>query len=355
MAETSSGGREDGWAKRLWYGALTFAIEAVSWTRLATASEWLESTRPGVEGILPHEGAHRIADPRYKEWWYFDAHDDSGIVISCSVVLSIVKDHYFLWVYDPKQRTVLVELEEDTTFDVQNYGGEGITLTSPRFSVSGRADRGYTISFDGKTMKGNFVLSEPIEGRSEVHVGPRKTQYSLYQLPKLNLTGSLEQKSSGAAIALSGLAYHDHWWGIADRYTRWKWMQAKFDNGWTASFYEGQYGKNGDDLHRYAWLHTNETGYVYFDASTFAFQEDQTNERWTATISGPEGTLSLTASKRIERYEFKPVVLGGLRLGEVQYHQYPVNVTGTFVRATGERVDLGSEHGMLEWDWYAIW
>jgi hypothetical protein len=340
--------------KRFLYGALTPVIDATSVTHLL-GSRWLAATRPAQGDVLHHEGAHRLTDVRYKEWWYFDAHDDSGLVMSCSIVFSIVKDHYFLWIYDPKSNKVLVELEEDTKFTANDFGTEGVELASARLKISGRSDRGYSIWFDGRTTRGEFVFAEPMEGRTEVHEGPWKTQYALYQVPRMKLGGTLENKQRGETSKLSGVAYHDHWWGIDDRTTRWEWMQAKFENGWASSFYEGRYGKEGDDLHRYAWLHTPETGYVYFDNSTFDFHTDKEGERWTASITGNEGTLTLHAAKRLERYEWKPVLLEGVPLGEVRYHQFPIEVVGTYVDPRGKSTELRSQQGMLEWDWYAIW
>ena len=339
----------------LWYDMLTTPINILSIAGLVGKRNWLETTYLNATDILHNEGIHKLNNTRYKEWWYYDVHDDSGFVMSCSIVFSIVPDHYFLWIYDPKQDKVFVELEQDGAFTVNAFGTEGQQLTSDNLTIAGRSDVGYTLTFSGKTLQGAFVFSQPIPGRGEMHKGPLMTYYALYQVPKMKVTGLLKNKATGDNTTISGLGYHDHWWGIDSRYTKWEWMQAKFDNGWTASFYQARYDKRETDLHRYAWLYTPEKGYIYFDNSTFDFHEDTAHQQWTASISGAAGTLTITATKRAERYEFKPVVLNHIPLGEVRYYQYPINATGTFTDAEGHVTLLNSTHGMLEWDWDAIW
>jgi hypothetical protein len=356
QAAPATGDDETPPLRLLWYGMLTPPINILSMAGLAGKRNWLKENYFNATDILHNEGLHKLNNTRYKEWWYYDVHDDSGFVMSCSIVFSIVPDHFFLWIYDPVQDKVFVELEQDGAFTVNTFGNEGQKLSSDNLTIEGRSDTGYTLTFSGKTLQGTFVYSDPIPGRGELHEGPLMTYYALYQVPKMKVTGLVKNKETGNTTAISGLGYHDHWWGIDSRYTKWEWMQAKFDNGWTASFYQARYDKRETDLHRYAWLYIPEKGYIYFDNSTsFDFHEDTESQQWTASISGTAGKLTLTAAKRVERYQFKPVVLYNIPLGEVRYHQYPINTTGTFTDAEGHVTPLNSSHGMLEWDWDAIW
>jgi len=215
-------------------------------------------------------------------------------------------------VYDPATGDVSEEIVADGPVAANAWGGrtgseKGLSLTGPNFSVNGSAEAGYHFEFRGTTVAGMFDFSNPVAGRSECHKGVSNTRYGLYQVPMMNVTGSLRRADDTVARRVCGVGYHDHWWCIAHRVTRWNWMQAKFTGG------------------------------------------------WTLTASGPAGSLRLEARPRAERYELKPVVLAGLLLGEVQYFQYPVTVKAVYTPVAGAPATLESDSGMLEWDWVAVW
>jgi hypothetical protein len=343
------------WWLYLWYHSLTPPINFLSRLALMGKEHWLLNTYLDVSDILHHEGKHSLSNTRYKEWWYFDLHAESGIVVSCAIVFSIAKDHYFLRVYDPTEDKILQEIEHDGDVSANSFGSEGLKLSGEFISIEGRFDEGYHLEFDGVTLRGEFDFSDLVTGRCGVHIGEKKTYYGLYQVPGMEVHGTLTNKSSEAKTVISGQGYHDHWWGVVNRYTRWKWMQVKFDNRWIASFYEGCYGFMAQDLDWYAWLYRPDFGYTYFDNETFDFREDKDNEQWTASISGQAGALTVTGIKHEESYQFKPVVFYGIPIGKVDYYQYPITAKGTFIDADGNKTDLTSTFGMLEWDWHAIW
>jgi hypothetical protein len=308
--------------------------------------------------IGPHEGIHRIANPRYKEWWYYDMHLEDGTVVAMSVVFSVVRTHWFVWVYDPATGQVSEEIMADGRVVVNACGGRGgagrgLSMTGPDFSVNGSWDRGYRFEFRGKTVAGVFDSTSLSPGRAECHRGVSNTRYGLYQVPRMSVTGTLERVDGAVARRVSGVGYHDHWWCIAHRITRWNWMQAKFPGGWALAFYDAAYGYRAEDSHRYGWLLTPAGRYEYFDTASMKFERGA--DGWTLAVSGPAGSLRLEARPRVERYEFKPVLLAGLLLGEVQYFQYPVTVKAVYTPVAGAPATLESDSGMLEWDWLAVW
>lgn len=152
-----------------WYHLLTPLVNGLSSLALTGQRWWILDEYIAVDddNILIHEGRHDLENTRYKEWWYFDAHTDSGLVISTSVVLSIVEPHYFLWIYDPAADEVLLEIEHDGEVIVSSWGAEGVDLDAELLDISGRSDTGYVIEFDGETLEGVIEFYDPIEGRGE--------------------------------------------------------------------------------------------------------------------------------------------------------------------------------------------
>jgi hypothetical protein len=342
-----------------WFRFLNAAIDAASAAGLgAHRMAALDAGFFDARRVAPHEGLHRRADPRYKEWWYFDAHLEDGTVLSMSVVFSIVRTHWFLWVYDPASGRVSEEIMADGPVQVNACGGAGgsstgLEMVGPDFSVAGGFDKGYHLEFRGKTAVGSLEFSDPVAGRAECHAGPSRTRYGLYQVPRMSVRGTLGASDGSAQRAVSGSGYHDHWWCISHRVTRWNWMQASFPGGWTLSFYDAAYGYRAEDCHRYGWILTPEGHYQHFDTASMDFKKG--TDGWSISASGPAGALGLEARPRVQRFEFKPVVLAGFLLGEVQYFQYPVTVKAVFTPAGGRPVSLETATGMLEWDWVAVW
>lgn len=342
-----------------WFTFLHATIDAVSNARLgAKRMSALDAGIFRTGSIAPHEGLHRIADPRYKEWWYYDIHLDDGTVVSMSVVFSIVRTHWFVWVFDPATGDVSEEIVADGRVAVNAWGGSAgsitaVSLAGPDFSVTGSFDTGYHFEFRGRSVVGRFDFTRMVPGRIECHKGESNTRYGLYQVPGMNVTGSLERTDGTGARRVSGVGYHDHWWCISHRVTRWNWMQARFPDGWMLSFYDATYGYRAEDGHRYGWILTPAGTYEHFDADSLVFQKGAGG--WTLEASGPAGSIHLEARPRVERYEYKPVVRAGVLLGEVQYYQYPVTVKATYSRVVGAPVRLVSDTGMLEWDWVAVW
>ena len=342
--------------REAWYYSLTPTINSLSKLSLLDKREkFSEQMNISDANLGIHEGNHQILNPRYKEWWYFDAHTESGLVISAALVRSIVNPHYFLWVYDPKSDEILLEIEQDGELTTNSFGTEGLDLKASNLSIKGRADQGYTFRFDGKSLRGTITFTQPIAGRGEVHRGPNDTAYGLYQIPSLKVSVRLEDKASGVVTEDQGLGYHDHWWGNMSHYTKWAWTQVKFTNGWVAGFYDAHYGFKGDDLHRYAWLYRPGQGYTYFDTKTLTIAKPNDNLSWVTSASGKSGSLQIYSDAVVERYQFKKVQLFGVPLGEVRYRQYPVRSTATFTDESGVVHDLTSEFGFLEWDWDAVW
>lgn len=307
-----------------------------------------------------HIGHHRVANPRYKEWWYFDAHFDDGQVLSLAIVFSVVRTHYFLWVYDSQRDTIKLEIEHDGSVEATSCWALGhaqheLSLEGEFIQVRGDLERGFSLAFCGATIEGDIKFSDPIVPRAELHNGVDDTIYGLYQSPRMVVSGRLRHRQSGDDTKVSGLGYHDHWWGIAHRVTRWRWLQAKFQNGWTAGFYEGGYGWNAEDIHRYAWLFGPEEGYSVFDNPSLTFSMAEPDHVWHVSAESSVGRIELAVQRRVQRYQYKPVMLAGIRLGEVQYFQYPVTCRGSFVGPRNETTNLVSDHGMLEWDWLALW
>lgn len=354
IAENESANREAR-GRKAWFKVLSPVVNLFSEIGMVGRKKRFEKVLVQPETILEHEGKHRLKNTRYKEWWYFDAHAESGRVISAAIVLSIVRDHYFVWVYDPQTGKVSVEIEHDGDVAINKFGENGLELEGEFIKIKGDIERGYLFEFNGKNISGKLNFDEPVEARSEVHHGIENTFYSLYQVPKLNVTGELTQRDTGETEEFAGQGYHDHWWGIVNRVTKWAWLQVKFENGWLGGFYEGRYGESGEDLHRYAWLYKPETGYSYFDESTFKFAQTSERAGWTTSVSGSAGSLTVNSVKRIERHQYKLVELHGVPVGEVFYYQYPINATGQFTDSEGATYDLKSRYGMLEWDWDAVW
>lgn len=339
-----------------WYLSLTPAINSLSRVALQSKKKMFEAQMDVSDANLGlHEGDHHLLNPRYKEWWYFDAHTDAGLVISAALVRSIVNPHYFLWVYDPKADKILLEIEEDGAITVNSFGTEGLDLKAANLSIKGSVEQGYTFTFKGKNLSGTITFDQPITGRGEVHRGPDQTAYGLYQIPSLHVSVDLLDKASGERIEDQGLGYHDHWWGNMSHYTKWAWTQVKFTNGWVAGFYDGRYGLRSDDSHRYAWLYRPGIGYTYFDQKTLSISKKAEGLSWETAARNQTMSLHITSDAIIERYQFKQVKLGGLPLGEVRYLQYPVRSTATFIDEQGTEHSLSSEFGMLEWDWDAVW
>lgn len=338
-----------------WYHLLTPTINSLSYIAMLGKETWIKNTLTNPQSIVVNEGVHQLDNTRYKEWFYFDFHTDDGFVVSCAFVLSMVKDHYFVWVYDPRTDEVRVEIERDADLTINRWGTEGLDLVGEDIRISGRADQGYHLWFKGSSLEGDIEYSRPIPGRAEQHRGISKTYYGLYQVPKMSVDGTLTEFASGETIDMVGEGYHDHWWGIVNRYMKWGWLQVKLDNGWVAGFYQGHYGVFADDLHRYAWLYRPGQGYTYFDEETLVLDEIESGQEWVASIEGTAGSLELRASARAERYEYKSVGLYGIPLGEVDYYQYPITAKGVFVDAAGNETQLSAEIGMLEWDWDSIW
>ena len=343
---------------RLRYRILNGLLDAASqFVHGNKASARLERTIFLVDDISPHEGLHRLPDPRYKEWWYFDSHLEDGRVISTAIVFSIVRTHYFVWVYDPSVGKISEEVIHDGDVIVNAWGGRGVSLQGERITIEGSHETGYRLEFNGINLQGKLVFSDPIPGRAEHHRGVSATHYGLYQVPRLKVSGELTTAAKDSGLAtkanlVQGVGYHDHWWCISHRITRWNWLQVKFPQNMVIGFYDGCYGYRGEDVHRYGWVFTPQTGYTYFDTRTLAFTSEEAG--WKLEVSGPECSLHLDARPRAERYEFKPVVKVGLLLGEVQYFQYPINTTGQ-LRLKDQTFRLESKTGILEWDWLAVW
>ena len=363
------------------YDLETPVIDGVSNLGEIGYTDWIKNTMVNVtdSNVLTHEGKHSFWNTRYKEWWYVDAFANNGYVISLSVVLSVVDPHYFLWVYDPSTNKVVEIIMEDGSVSVNNFGSSGLTLTTRNISLSGRRDTGYTLTFNGTStsgqgFKGDIRFSSPIPARGERHIGPYGTYIGLYQVPKMTLSGSITNLNTGKVIDMTGLGYLDHWWGIVSRYTKWNWMQANFTNGWKASMYDAKYDCFYADKHRYNWLYIPGQGYKYFDQSKLQFVA-LSSSSWKITATATTGEkLVITANKRANRHEFKPVILkfnsllssilggppsqyinGQMQMGEVSYDQYPITATAVYTDATGKTTNLTSSLGMLEWAWDAIW
>jgi hypothetical protein len=333
---------------RVMNGILDAASHAAHGERAAAR---LEQTIFCVDDITPHEGLHRLPDPRYKEWWYFDAHLDDGRVISTAIVFSVVKTHYFLWVWDPRDGSISEEIMHDGNVTVNAWGRQGLSLRGELIAIEGSHQEGYTLSFTGRNLHGKLVFSEPIPARAEHHRGVSATHYGLYQVPRLRVSGQIT--GAGAAPGtVSGEGYHDHWWCISHRITRWNWLQVKFPQDIVVGFYDGRYGYRGEDVHRYGWAFSPELQYTHFDTATVSFTKE--NGGWKLEASGRECSLQLEARPRAERYEFKPVVKAGLLLGEVQYYQYPITADAR-LRLKDRSYQLQSTAAILEWDWLAVW
>jgi hypothetical protein len=342
-----------------WFRFLNSALDAASNALLSSKRMTsLDAAIFDTRNIAIHEGLHRIVDPRYKEWWYYDIQLDDGTDVSMSVVFSIVRTHWFVWVYNPAKGEVSEEIMEDGPVRVNAWGGKttakkALSMTGPNFSINGSFDQGYLFEFHGRTLTGLFHFRSPVPGRAENHKGVSNTRYGLYQVPKMDVSGTLKYAGGTEARRVSGVGYHDHWWCIAHRVTRWNWMQAKFPGGWALSVYDAAYGYRAEDHHRYGWIFTPAGKYEYFNTESMDFQKGA--DGWTLAISGLAGSLRLEARSRVERYEYKPVALAGLFLGEVQYFQYPVSVKAIYTPVAGVPVPLKSGSGILEWDWLAVW
>jgi hypothetical protein len=344
---------------RPWYRLVDPVVRATS----ATASLFsAKALRHMAEVMDPrdHEGHHRVADPRYKEWWYFDAHLADGRVLSLALVFSIVRTHYFLWLSDPTGERVSLEIERDGPVYVapaDRCGKErrALLVDGECIRIYGDLERGYVLSFRGRSTSGELHFFDPAAPRAEVHRGTENTLYGLYQSPRLRVRGNLIDRATGIGSQATGVGYHDHWWGIAHRITRWRWLQVKLENDWTVGFYEGRYGRDGADLHRYAWLHRPDSGYADFDLDSLTFDALEPKQVWRVAATGPAGKISLEATRRLERYQYKSVEVAGIRVGEVDYFQYPITAVAVLEEPAGARQVLTGACGMLEWDWLALW
>ena len=341
--------------RQLWYWLLDPVIKALSLLALIFQKKTLKSGYLEAEDIPNHEASHPLANTRYKEWYYFDFHSDCGQVISCSIVFSLVQPHYFVWIFKPQSNQVFIEVQQDGQVITNTWKNPGVSLEAESLKITGNFEEGYQISFQGERFSGELKFFEPIVGRGELHVGQEQTYYALYQIPQLQVKGNLWNRTTQEQTQLSGVGYHDHWWGIENRVTRWNWVQIKFNNGWVVGVYEGRYGRKQTDIHQYSWLYRPDLGYDYFDENTIKLEVIEPNTRWSIILSGKSGKLTLVASRRFQIFQYKRVQLVGIPLGEVDYYQYPITTEGEFVSNNQEKTLLSSTSGMLEWDWLAIW
>lgn len=335
------------------FHAITPLINTLSALGLIGKQGWIENNFLRPDDYLNHEASHRFMNPRYKEWWYFDIKTDEGYILSCSIIFSIVKDYVFLWVYDPETENISVEVDEDVDFEVSKYGQPGIELHSKQVSINGNHLEGYSIKFDGVSYSGDLLLSDPIPPRFERHMGRNNNFVALQHLTQIASSGTLTSKASGMEHPANGSSYYEHLWGVFNRYTFWNWFQMQFDNGWVVCLFDASYGRLDPESHQYAWLYRPDMGYLYFDDESISFTREE-EKSWIATMSNETSSLAIDLTGLIERPQVKPVVLAGIPLGKVDYHQFPATGEGVF-EENGKATPITSDYGMIEWNFDAIW
>lgn len=349
-------------AKRCWLESITPFINVTSLGASLSFQTCLDEPwcNPTAETINQHEGRHPLLNPRYKEWWYWDGHGSDGFVISVAIVLSIVKPHVLLWIHHPalidnEKKQIPPELMMDCQVQVNEWGTEGINLTAPNLHIFGESDSGYTLKFKGIRHAGMLRFNDPMPGRIDQHNGFANTVYCLYQITGMRLRGEITDRRSNRVIAINGSGYHDHWWGIMNRHTKWEWIQFRGTNSWVGSFYRGRYGRGQNDLHCYGWLYIPGIGLLNISDTEFEFRQSDNHNQWILTTDAPEGILALTVNARIEHYQHKEIEFLGVPLGEVHYFQYPITAEGSFTNRDGNIIPIRVTEGMLEWDWDAVW
>lgn len=344
-----------------WYKLLDPLIMFLSRIQLVGKENWLRTVFAGVhDGNIPsHEGSHIVANTRYKEWWYFDTQLPSGHVVSGAIVLSLVRPHCFVWIYDPETHSFENVVEYDGKAQISEAGTGALSIACGGLEMRGESSRGYRVEIASEKWNGHIAFADPLPGRAEVHWGQEDTVYALYQLPGFETQVQLHNHENNEVIAGKGAGYHDHWWGIMNRYTSWAWNQIKFTDGSIASFYDARYGASGDDHHRYAWMYRPGTGYKYFneDSLRFTINPSTSPASWSISAAGEHGSLQVTSQAVAHRRVSKPLLLGRHAIGNVIYHQYPVHSKAMFT-LHGEaeaQESLSSRDGLLEWDWRSIW
>jgi hypothetical protein len=99
----------------------------------------------------------------------------------------------------------------------------------------------------------------------------------------------------------------------------------------------------------------SDSGYADFNLDSLAFDTLEPKHIWRVSAAGPAGKISVEATRRFERYQYKRVEFAGIRVGEVDYFQYPITAIVVLEEPSGVRHVLTGDCGMLEWDWLALW
>jgi predicted secreted hydrolase len=229
---------------------------------------------------IKDDAFHGSNDPRFTEWWYFDAVFDNGYSAQLSVrVLSIVKNRFVpiiqrLDIYKDgallqhnKIRHSLKKSEMSKEKPIIKLSGEQVI----KGEINKNGNMEYHLTFNINNTSADLIFEGCTKGWKGTNPGG---DFWAVVLPRAKVKGVL--KIDDKEIKVKGTGYHDHNWDVKYKVTRknlgWFWGKINTENftiTWATIF------KNKNIGQPLLVINENDKGYINFKPEEIKFIGDK--------------------------------------------------------------------------------